>query len=311
MKTILKSFLSIALSFLIFLSAFVTIATAIIKFKLTNVEHYIQMVVTDDYVEALRSDVYDNVTIVCENLEVHRDTVMSFVSNAELKRISQVNTRNAFSSLMTGAPVEYELFEADDLKAEIYRELEAFANEHGIEEDVSQATEITYDYIVDEINETLKYFTQDNMNSVSFVARIPGLNFISNSAFFVVLAILVVLCILKSLVMGKRRALSYAYNVSFMLWLASACWFIPVTVIKLQNIALNIAIAYSGFRLYVQNLINTVIGGFFNVSLWAFIISTLLLVASIVVIIIFIVKSNKDTISNEQMQSDAEANQEV
>lgn len=311
MKTVLKSFLSVVLSVLIFLSAFATIATAIIKFKLTDVEYYIKTVVTDDYVKALRSDVSENVTIVCENLEVHRDTVMSFVSDAELKRISQINTRNAFSSLMNGTPIEYERFENDDLKVEIYRELEAFANEHGINEDISQATDVTYNYIIDDINHTLKYFTQDNMNSVSFVSRIPGLNFISNSAFFVALIILVILCILKFLVMSKRRVLSYAYNVSFMLWLASACWFIPVTVIKLQNIASNIAIAYSGFRLYLQNLINTVIGGFFNVSLWAFVISTLLLVASIVVVIIFIIKSNKNTTLDQQMQSDVDVNQEA
>lgn len=309
MKTVLKSFLSVALSVLIFLSAFATIATAIIKFKLTDTEHYIESVVTDDYVKALRSDVYENVTTICENLEVHRDTVMSFVSDAELKRISQVNTRNAFSSLMDGVPIEYERFNADDLKAEIYRELEAFATEHEIDEDISQATDVTYEYIVSNISDTLKYFTQDNMNSVGFVSRIPGLKFISDSAFFVILAILVVFCVLKFLIMGKRRVLSYAYNVSFMLWLASACWFIPVTVIKLQNIALNIAIAYSGFRLYLQNLINTVIGGFFSVSLWAFIISTLLLVASIVVIIVFIIKSNKDTTTDKQIDSSAEVEQ--
>lgn len=298
MKTVVKSIFSVILSVLVFLSAFVTIATAVVKFKLTNVEHYVETVITDEYVDALYDDVYNNVTLVCENLEVHRDTVMSFVSKVELKRISQVNLRATFSSLMTGSPLNNELFEAEGLKAEIYKELEAFANEAGIVgEDISHAADVTYDFIIEDITATLTYFTQDNINSVSFVSRIPGLDFMSNTLFFVCLAALVVLCALKFMICGRRRVLSSAYNVSFMTWLASACWFIPITVIKLQNVAVNIAIAYSGFRIYVRNLINTVIDGFFSISLLFFIVTTLLLVASIVIIIIFSVRSGKRSVN--------------
>ncbi len=296
MKSVIKGFLSVILSILIFLSAFVTVATAVVKFKFANVDHYIETVVTDEYVSALRGDVYENITALCVNLEVHQDTVMSFVSDVELKRISQANFRAIFSSLMNGTPLEYERFESVELKGEIYKELEAFANEVGIvDEDITEASELTYEYIIDDINSTLTYFTQDNMNSVSFVSRIPGLNFITNTSFFVALSVLAVLCVIKFLLMGKRRILSGAYNVSFMLWLASACWFAPITVIKLNNIALKIAIAHSGFRIYVQNLINAVIDGFFNVSLWAFVISTVLLVASIVIIIVYGLRSDRKT----------------
>lgn len=297
MKTVIKSIFSVILSVLICLSAFVTIATAVVKFRLTNVEHYVETVITDEYVDALYNDVYNNTTIVCENLEVQRDTVMSFVEKDELKRISQENFKATFSSLITGAPLEYERFENEGLKDEISKELQAFADEAGIvDEDISEATELTYDYIIDDINATLNYFTQENLDAVSFVSRIPGLDFISNSLFYVCLAVLVVFCVLKFLISGRRRALSATYNVSFMLWLASACWFIPITVIKVHNIAVNIAIAYSGFRLYVQNLINTVIDSFFGISLWCFIVTSVILVASIVTIIVFVVRSNKKPI---------------
>lgn len=296
MKVIIKGFLSVILSILIFLSTFVTVATAVVKFKLTNVEHHLETVVTDEYMAALRGDVYENITALCVNLEVHQDTVMSFVSDVELRRISEANFRATYSSLMTGAPLVYERFESIEMKSEIYKELEEFANEAGIvDEDISEAADITYEYIIDDINSTLTYFTQDNMDSVGFVSRIPGLNFIINNAFFVSLAVLVVLCIIKFLLMGKRRALSGTYNVSFMLWLGSACWFAPIAVIKLNNIAMNIAIAHSGFRLYLQSLINIVIDGFFNVALWAFIISTILLVASIVIILVYSLRSDRKT----------------
>ena len=79
MKVIIKGFFSVILSILIFLSTFVTVATAVVKFKLTNVEHHLETVVTDEYMAALRGDVYENITALCVNLEVHQDTVMSFV----------------------------------------------------------------------------------------------------------------------------------------------------------------------------------------------------------------------------------------
>ena len=301
MKVMIKSIFSVILSVLICLTAFVTVGTAVIKFKLMNTAHYTETVVTDEYVSALRDDVYENVSALCVNLEVHQDTVMSFVSDTELKRLSRANFNVVFSSLIEGVPLEYERFESAELKDEIYKELEAFANEAGIvDEDITEASELTYEYIIDDINSTLTYFTQDNMNSVSFVSRIPALNFIVNSAFFVALAVLAVLCVIKFLVMGRRSTLSYFYNVSFMLWLASACWFIPVTVIKLHNIAVNIAVAYSGFKVYLQNLINAVIDGFFDVSLWAFIISAVLLVASIVTIIVCGVVSSRRTADDEK-----------
>lgn len=301
MKAIVKGFFSVVLSILICLSAFVTIATAIVKFKLMDVEHHIETIVTDEYIVALRGDIYENMTALCVNLEVHQDTVMLFVSDDELKRISDANFRATFSSLMTGVPLEYERFESVNLKDEIYKELEEFANEVGIvDEDITEASELTYEYIIDDINSTLTYFTQDNMNSVGFVSRIPGLTFITTNAFFVALSALVVLCIIKFLLMGKKRILSGAYNVSFMLWLASACWLAPITVIKLHNIAMNIAIAHSGFRLYLQSLMNIVIDGVFNVALWAFVISTVLLVATIVTILAYSVRSDRKTTAISQ-----------
>jgi len=301
MKAIVKGFFSVFLSILICLSAFVTIAAAVVKFKLTDVDHLVETVVTDEYVAALRGDVQENMKALCVNLEVEQETVMKFVSDDELKRISDANFRAAFESLMTGVPLEYERFDNVSLKSEIYKELEAFANEVGIvDEDITEASEITYEYVIDDINATLTYFTQDNMNSVAFVSQIPGLDFITTTAFFVFLAVLVVLCVVKFLIMGKRRVLSCSYNVSFMLWLASACWLAPIAVIKLHNIAMNVAIAHSGFRLYLQGLINVVIDGVFNVSLCAFVISAVLLVASIVTILLYSVRSYKKTSDTTQ-----------
>ena len=301
MKSIIRGFFSVILSIFICLSAFVYVATAVVKFKLADVEYYVKSVITDEYVAALRGDVYENITALCVNLEVKQDTVMSFVYDSDLKRISEVNLRATFSSLMNGTPLEYERFESVDLKDEINRELEEFANEMGIVgEDITEASEITCEYIIDNINTTFAYFTQENMDLVSFVSRIPGLNFIKDSAFFVTVSVLTVLCVVKFLIMGKRRVRSCFYNVSFMLWLASTCWFAPVAVIKLQNIAMKIAIAHSSFRIYVQNLINAVIDGFFNVSLFAFIISTVLLIASIVLIIIYVARRDENTVGINQ-----------
>lgn len=290
MKAI-KGILSVILSFLIFIFSFACIATAALKFKVANVDYYVDEVVTDEYVVALRNDVDNNLKIICENLEIDSETIMAFVDNSELKRVSQNNLRITYSTLMSGTPLEYERLENSDLKAEIYKELEAFANEMGIvDEDISQATELTYEYVMDDINATLTYFTQDNMNVVSFVAGIPGLLFVIGDAFYAVIAALVVLCVLKFLVMGKKRALSFAYNSSFMIWLASACWFIPVTVFKLQDVTTNIAIAHSGFKVYLRNIINSVIDGFFDVSLVAIIISTVLSIGSIVIVLVSGVK---------------------
>lgn len=289
-----KGILSVILSFLIFIFSFTCIATAALKFKVANVDYYVDEVVTDEYVSALRDDVNSNLKIICENLEIDSETIMAFVDNSELKRVSQNNLRITYSTLMSGTPLEYERFENSDLKAEIYKELEAFANEMGIvDEDISHATELTYEYVMDDINATLTYFTQDNMNVVSFVAGIPGLSFVIGDAFYAVIAALVVLCVLKFLVMGKKRALSFAYNSSFMIWLASACWFIPVTVFKLQDVTANIAIAHSGLKVFVRNIINAVIDGLFDVSLVAIIISTVLLIGSIALVLVSIAKKQK------------------
>ena len=303
-----RGIFSVILSFLILLSAFVTLGTAVVKYRIADVDYYVESIITDEYVEALRKDVYSNVTIICENLEVDRDTVMSFVDNSALRSISQSHFRTVYTSLFNGSPLEYERFENEALKTKIYNELEAFANEMNIVgEDISAATEETYNYILDDINETLTYFTQENMNMVSFVSKITGLGFATNNAFYIAIAVLVVLCALKLLAMGKRRLLSFAYNTSFMLWLASACWFIPVTVIKLENITLNLAIAYSGFKVYLRNVINSVIGGFFDVTLVAIIVTTALLIASIIVILISLGKKKK-TPDNNSVEQVAQEN---
>ncbi|MBR5272943.1 MAG: hypothetical protein IKU25_06095 [Clostridia bacterium] len=309
MKKVIKSIVSVILSVLICLSAFVTIATAIIKFKISNIEHYVESVIDDKHIDALYEDIRYSVGTVCENLEVDRDTVMTFVNKEEIKSISQNNFRALFHSVLDGTPLSYKRFDNVAMKDEIYRELEAFANEVGIvEEDLNHATDVTYEYIVDEINKSLIYFTQDDVNMVGFVSEVQILDFAINDSFYVMLAVFIVLCILKVL-LGRKQSLRTMYNVAFMSWLASACWFFPVLIIKIVDVAAGIILAHGGFKIYVQNLINVVIDGFFYVSLFAFILTTILVITMIVLVIIQIARRTKTSLKTDDTDVTCESEQ--
>ncbi len=303
MKNVIRSIVSIILSVFIFLSAFAAIASAIIKFRLVNVEHYVDYVVDDNYVNALYDDVKYNVGVVCENLEVDKETVMTYVDKSELKELSKENFRILFNSVLEGADLSYLNYDNPSMKDEIYLELEEFANEMGIvDEDLTYATDVTYDYIVDRINRTLTYFTQENVDMVSFVSQIQILDFVINNAFYITIAALVVLCVIMILLHGKKRIFRTLYKIAFTSWLASACWFFPVLVAKVIDISSGIILAHGGFKLYIQNLINVVIDGFFVVSLWAFVTSAALVILMIVLVLVHVAKCNKKTSIDEQAE---------
>ena len=278
-----RKIFSVVLSILIFALSFVLILSASIKFRLYDIDYYVERVVTQEYFDALYDDIDDAVTLDCRVLEIERDTVMSFVDKDEISSIAVKRFRSVMSHILYGEPLQAYKFSNPEMMNLIYDELDAFAQSIGLEdEDIETSARKNYEFIINDINKMFDHFSDSDFEKASVISRLPGRSFIMGAGFYVLAVIYVFLIVIKLAVNGKRKLLRSLYNSFFMSWIASALIFFPMLILKMQDIPSKVVIAYSGFRLYVQQLIYSVINPLFLISLVIFSVLTVLVIIMIV-----------------------------
>ena len=296
-----KRVISVILSILIFLFAILSLTTSMFKFVVGDFDGIKNNVLTDSYIDALYSDVNDDVDGECVILEVEAETVMSYITKDNLRDFAEKLFKNQYEVVFQGAKIDNMRYELDGLKADIFNELEAFAQNQGIvDEDISLSATQTYNVIMDSVNDTINYFTNEDLNKASVVSHIPGLSFLSGVGFYIFAALFVICCVLKVLVAKSFGLARTFYYACFMSWLASAIFFFPLLILKIANIPSKIMIAYGGFRIWSQNLVNAILNPSFTISLIVFIVFTLGFLAFFVFTLVNLSKRIKAESSNAQ-----------
>ena len=287
--------LNFALSVLIFALAFVMILSGFVMFKVADIDELTEKVITDEYTDAMYSDVKKAIMNDCDVLIISSDTVLEHVEKEELVRISKEVFKGDMNRLIYGKETEYAEFKNPALKKAIRAELREFARNNNLYgEDLDESMNENYDFIIGDINNAIHYLKPESFSKLSLSGKLPGWNFYVGGGFVLLAIVYVSASLFKIYYNGRKKAAKSVYNILLLSWLASAICFFPALIVKVQDLNSKLAITYSGLRFYLQNIIKALIDPFFTMTLVLFCILTLALIISVVFAIRSVYRRRKE-----------------
>lgn len=271
----------------------VTVAVTLMSFSLRAVferEVYIGAALSDSFVSALYTEVQEYLESECMFYDLPYDTIKTAFSPETVKAVAMERVTVVYDSLLTGEKLPSMAVDPAPFKAAIDSFFETLPfEERPLDSDASQT-------IAGELAQStglvMGLGISDKLVSIAhpFFADTSPLRRLADLGIALLFAIMMLTAV--SLIPLRSTLRQRAYTTVGTLFIGSALVAVPMWLFVGHDLPSKLAIGDSALREFVRTALYTVINRANGIATIAFVVSTLLLIASVVWLVIF-KKENK------------------
>lgn len=265
------------------------------QYNVLDAESFKNKIVDEAYIDATMADIRDELEFECLYLSLPIEEVMAGIDRYEVKKLADQYVVNAVNNIVYNEEMVNQAYAPELLEPTLLKIMNA-KNLQESEDEINRHVQELSDYVSAYISNSINIVNADHMNSLPKLGLYKDLARLFVNLFFLFLALDVILFVCLFL-LNKKRVVAWLFNFFASFWIATTLVFVPIMVIKWENIAAKLFLAEDSLlKMLVDHILNGFIQALFTPALLVFILASVGLLATL----FFLIRPKKDQLANQR-----------